>query len=60
MVKKKKLTLLLQLLNPGFPNKIKVLFDPYAGETASFGFGSIKLAGGGAKTYYFKKGENVA
>ncbi len=60
MVKKKKLTLLLQLLNPGFANKIKVFFDPYAGETASFGFGGIKLAGGDAKSYYFKKGDNVA
>ena len=60
MVKKKKLTLLLQLLNPGFANKITVFFDPYAGETASFGFGGIKLAGGHAKSYYFKKGDNVA
>jgi hypothetical protein len=60
MVKKKKLTLLLQLLNPGFANRIKVFFDPYASETTSFGFGGIKLAGGDAKSYYFKKGDNVA
>ncbi len=60
MVKKKKLTLLLQLLNPGFANKIKVYFDPYAGETASLGFGGIKVVGGDAKSYYFKKGDNVA
>lgn len=60
MVKKKKLTLLLQLLNPGFAKKIKVYFDPLAGETASIGFGGFKLAGGDAKSYYFKKGDNVA
>jgi hypothetical protein len=60
MIKKKKMTLLLQLLNPGFARNIKVYFDPYAGETASIGFGGIKVAGGDAKSYYFKKGDNVA
>ena len=52
--------LLLQILNPGFARNIKVFFDPYAGETASFGFGGIKVAGGDAKSYYVKKGEEVA
>ncbi|MFN8339716.1 MAG: hypothetical protein U0T36_11935 [Saprospiraceae bacterium] len=54
-IKKKKMTLLLQILNPGFARNIKVFFDPYAGETASFGFGGIKVAGGDAKSYYVKK-----
>ncbi len=60
MLKNKKMTLLLQLLNPGFANKIKVFYDPYAAETASVGFGGIKVAGGDAKSYYFKKGTETA
>jgi hypothetical protein len=60
MIKKDKKTLLLQLLNPGFASKIKVYYDPYAGETASFGVGGITVAGGDAKSYYFKKGTEVA
>lgn len=60
MIKKKQMTLLLQLLNPGFARNIKVYFDPLAGETASIGFGGITVAGGDAKSYYFKKGDNVA
>jgi hypothetical protein len=60
MIKKKQMTLLLQLLNPGFAKNIKVYFDPLAGETASIGFGGITVAGGDAKSYYFKKGDNVA
>lgn len=60
MIKKEKLTLLLQLINPGFSNKIKVYFDPNAQETASFGVGGITVAGGDAKSYYFKKGDAVA
>ena len=60
MIKKEKLTLLLQLLNPGFSNKIKVFFDPNAQETTSFAVGGITVAGGDAKSYYFKKGNGVA
>jgi len=55
MVKKKRMTLLVQLLNPHFSNKIKVYHDPLAGETASVGIGGIKLAGGLDKSYYVKK-----
>ena len=58
--KGKKRTLLLQLLNPSFSNKIKIYTDPYAGETASLGVGGIKVAGGIAKSYYVKKGDNIA
>jgi hypothetical protein len=60
MIKKKKMTLLLQLINPGFASKIKVYFDPYAGESMSVGIGGMKVAGGNAKSYYFKKGDAVA
>jgi hypothetical protein len=60
MIKKDKKTLLLQLLNPGFASKIKVYYDPYAGETASVGIGGFTVAGGDAKSYYFKKGSEVA
>jgi len=60
MVKKKQLNLLLQVLNPGFANGIKVYFDPYAKETASVGIGGIKVAGGDAKSYYVKKDDKVA
>jgi hypothetical protein len=60
MLKKKKMTLLLQLLNPGFAKKLKVYFDPYASETMSVGIGGITVAGGDAKSYYFKKGDAPA
>lgn len=52
--KKKQRTLLAQLLNPAFADKIKIYFDPYAKESASLGFGGIKVAGGHAKSYYIK------
>ncbi|HLO53881.1 MAG TPA: hypothetical protein VK169_06295 [Saprospiraceae bacterium] len=60
MIKKEKLTLLMQLVNPGFARGIKVYFDPRASESASLGYGGLTLAGGGAKSYYFKKGDAVA
>jgi len=60
MIKKKKMTLLLQLINPGFARGIKVYFDPLAKETSGFGIGGIQVTGGDAKSYYFKKGDNVA
>ncbi|PWJ42892.1 YgdI/YgdR family lipoprotein [Sediminitomix flava] len=52
-VKKKQLTLLVQLLNPTFSKSVKIYHDPMAGETASIGVGPIK-AGGIAKSYYVK------
>lgn len=60
MIKKKKRTLLLQLVNPGYQSKIRVYFDPFAKESASLGIGGFNVAGGGAKSYYIKKGEEVA
>ena len=58
-LKKEKVTVLMQLLNPGFSSKIKVFFDPWAAETASTSVGGFKVAGGDAKSYYIKKGETV-
>jgi hypothetical protein len=60
MIKKEKMTLLMQLVNPGFARGIKVYFDPRANESASLGIGGITVAGGGAKSYYFKKGDKIA
>lgn len=52
LVKGKKMTMLMQLLNPGFSTKIKVYHDPYAAETAAVGIGGFTLAGGDDKSYY--------
>ena len=52
MVKKEKLSLMLQLLNPGFSKRVKVYHDPYAAETMSAGIGGVTLAGGLDKSYY--------
>jgi hypothetical protein len=57
---KKTIKLLMQVLNPGFCSKVKVYFDPYATETAAVGIGGVTLAGGDAKSYYFKKGNEAA
>ncbi len=59
-IKKKTSTMLMMLLNPSFSSKVKIYLDPYAKETLSAGIGSIKLAGGIAKSYYIKKGKNPA
>lgn len=53
-------TLLLQLLNPGFSDKIKVFYDPYAQETGGFGMGELKLTGGEDKSYYVQVGNKTA
>lgn len=60
MVKKKKMTLLMQLLNPGICSRIKVYHDPFAAETTSFGVGGLSLAGGKDKSYYVTKDSEVA
>jgi hypothetical protein len=59
-VKRKTQALLVQLLNPAFCTKIKVYTDPYAGETAGFGVGGLKLTGGDDKSYYVQIGDAVA
>ncbi len=59
--KKKTQYCMLQVMNPSFSGKIKVYNDPFAKESASIGIGSLKVAGGLAKSYYIKKqGEQVA
>jgi len=58
--KKKVEPLLLQLLNPSFTNVLKVYHDPLASETVSVGYAGVKLAGGADKSYFVKKGDNVA
>ncbi len=60
IVKKKKMTLLMQLLNPGLCSRIKVYHDPFAGETTSFGVGGLSLAGGEDKSYYLSKDNEAA
>ena len=60
-IKKKTRTLMVQLLNPSYSDKIKVYFDPITGETASIGVAGIDVAGGLAKSYFVKKaGSKVA
>jgi len=54
-VKKKEDNLMLQVMNPSFSGVVKVYHDPFAGETASVGVGSLTLAGGLDKSYYVKK-----
>lgn len=59
-IKKKKRDLLLQLVNPNFANGIRVYHDPFARETAGIGVAGIQVAGGLEKSYYVKKGDDVA
>jgi len=59
-IKKKTRVLLMQLLNPTFSGKIKIYHDPMAKETMSLGVGPVKMAGGDAKSYFFKIGEKAA
>ena len=60
MLKKKKMVLLMQLLNPTSSKEVKIYHDPLAKETASVGIGGINVAGGDAKSYFVKKGNGVA
>lgn len=48
---------LMQVVNPKYSRYIEVYSDPWAKETASIGIGGMKLAGGIAKSYYIKKGD---
>lgn len=60
MIKKTERTLLMQLVNPGFSNNIRVYYDPFASETMGASVGGMKLAGGDAKSYYVKAGDKMA
>ena len=60
-LKGKKQILMMQLVNPGFNDKIKVYFDPYAQESASMSMGGGLLKVGGLdKSYFVKKGNAAA
>ncbi len=59
-VKKKERVLLMQVLNPTFGGDIRIYHDPFAKETASVGFAGVKVAGGIAKSYYIRFGDNTA
>jgi len=50
--KKKKMELLMQLLNPTFSKEVKVYHDPMAKQTMSLGVGGVTLAGGLEKSYF--------
>lgn len=51
--------LLMQLVNVGFHTKIRVYFNPFAGETMSMGVGPMKV-GGIDKSYFVKVGNKPA
>lgn len=60
MLKKKRYTMLMQLLNPSFSSKIKIYDDPRAKESTSIGIGPLKVAGGIDKSYFISKDNEVA
>jgi len=51
---------LLQLLNPGFDNRIKVFQDPFAAETGGLSVGVVSISGEEDKSYLFVKDSNRA
>jgi hypothetical protein len=51
---------LMQLLNPGFDDKIKVYANPEANETSGVGIPGVRLTGGEDKSYLFVKGGEKA
>ncbi|SDS09822.1 hypothetical protein SAMN04515667_1401 [Formosa sp. Hel1_31_208] len=57
--KKDERELLMQLINPKFSSLIEVYGDPMAKKTTGLGIGGFNVAGGLAKSYYFKKGDNI-
>jgi hypothetical protein len=50
----RKITALMQRLNPEFDSKIRVYHDPFATETAGVGIGGIQVTGGIDKSFYLK------
>jgi hypothetical protein len=59
MAKKTGTYRLLQLLNPGFDNKIKVFAEP-SKKTGGLSMGGLQLTGGEARAYLFVKGKEKA
>lgn len=60
MVKKEKMTLLLQLLNPTNTSRIKVFKDMKAGESGGFGVNGMQLSKSIDKSFYIQKDNTVA
>lgn len=52
----RKMTALMQLLNPDFSEKIMVFHDPFAAETMGLSLGGVQVTGGIDKSYYLKVG----
>jgi len=59
-VKKKKMTLLMQLLNPSFSSNIRVYHDPFARESMGLSVGGVNVVGQIEKSYYIAKVGEVA
>ncbi|WP_294304875.1 hypothetical protein [uncultured Chryseobacterium sp.] len=58
--KKESKSFLMQVINPEFNESISVYYDPFAKETATYGFAGAPSFGGGViKSYYIKKGDKV-
>jgi hypothetical protein len=60
MVKKKKMSMLMQVINPGFADGIKVYFNPLASDTGGLAVGGLQVTGGDDRSCYFKKGDKTA
>ncbi|CAN1558783.1 hypothetical protein MCERE19_02528 [Spirosomataceae bacterium] len=58
-IKGKVQSLLMQLVNPGFHNKVRVYFNPFATETMSVDLGPMKV-GGLDRSYFVKVGDEPA
>ncbi len=59
-VKGKSMVLLMQLLNPGFSQKLRVYFDPLAQETGRTSVGAFTVGGGLDKSYYLMRPDGEA
>lgn len=60
MIKKKRLSMMMQLVNPDFSSKMKVYTDPRAKETSKLGIGPLSVAGGIDKSYFVLKNNDSA
>ncbi len=54
-VKKKQMTLLMQLLNPSFSSRIRVYHDPFAQESMGLSVAGVNVVGRIDKSYYIAK-----
>ena len=58
-IKGKVRSLLMQLVNPGFHDKVRVYFNPFSMETISVGLGPMQV-GGLDRSYFVKVGDEPA